>query len=71
MEKKKDFFISYNSVDKEFAEWIAWQLEEANYTTVIQAWDFRPGNDFILEMQNAASSANQTIAVLSDNYLNA
>ena len=71
MEKKKDFFISYNSADKDYAEWIAWQLEEANYTTVIQAWDFRPGNDFILEMQKAASSANQTIAVLSDNYLNA
>jgi hypothetical protein len=25
----KDFFISYNSADKTWAEWIAWQLEEA------------------------------------------
>ena len=39
----KDFFISYNSADRQWAEWIAWQLEEAGYTTVLQAWDFRPG----------------------------
>jgi hypothetical protein len=37
----KDFFISYNSADKGWAEWIAWQLEEAGYTTILQAWDFR------------------------------
>jgi len=28
----KDFFISYNSADRTWAEWIAWQLEEAGYT---------------------------------------
>ena len=39
----KDFFISYNSADRGWAEWIAWQLEEAAYTTVLQAWDFRLG----------------------------
>ena len=27
----KDFFISYNSADQQWAEWIAWQLEEAGY----------------------------------------
>jgi hypothetical protein len=31
----KDFFISYNKADKTWAEWIAWQLEEAEYTTVL------------------------------------
>lgn len=41
----KDFFISYNSADRTWAEWIAWQLEEAGYTTVLQAWDFRPGSN--------------------------
>ena len=67
----KDFFISYNSNDKAWAEWIAFQLEEAGYTTVIQAWDFRPGADFVMEMQKAATGTRRTIAVLSDNYLNA
>src|SRR5205807_417117 len=45
-----------------------WQLEEAGYTTVIQAWDFRPGGNFVLDMQQAAE-AERTIAVLSPDYL--
>ncbi|MEL6439989.1 MAG: toll/interleukin-1 receptor domain-containing protein [Cyanobacteria bacterium J06621_8] len=64
-----DFFISYNSADKDWAEWIAFILEENQYTTVIQVWDFRPGSNFALEMQKAASDANKTIIVLSNNYL--
>lgn len=68
---KKDFFISYNKADKDWAEWIAGQLEETGYTTTIQAWDFRAGNNFIIEMQKATISANQTIAVLSEAYLTA
>jgi len=67
----KDFFVSYNSQDKAWAEWIAWQLEEAGYTTVIQAWDFRPGGNFVIDMQRAAEQSERTIAVLSQNYLDA
>ena len=65
----KDFFISYTSVDKAWAEWIAWQLEEAGYQVVIQAWDFRPGGNFVLDMQNAAAQSERTIAVLSPDFL--
>jgi tetratricopeptide (TPR) repeat protein len=46
-------------------------LEEAGYTTVLQAWDFRPGSNFVLEMQRAATEAERTIAVLSPDYLGA
>ncbi len=67
----KDFFVSYNGKDKTWAEWVAWQLEEAGYTTIIQAWDFRPGGNFALDMQQAAEQAERTIAVLSQNYLDA
>ena len=67
----KDFFISYNSADRQWAEWIAWQLEEAGYTTVLQAWDFRPGSSFVIDMQRAATEAERTIAVLSPDYLGA
>jgi tetratricopeptide (TPR) repeat protein len=65
----KDFFISYNKKDREIAEWIAWHIENAGYSVIIQAWDFRPGNNFPLEMDKAAKEANQTIAVLSPDYL--
>jgi len=66
-----DFFISYNSADKTWAEWTAWTLEEAGYSTALQAWDFRPGSNFVLEMQRAASEAERTIAILSPAYLDA
>ncbi len=65
----KDFFISYNKADEQFAEWIAWTLNEESYTTIIQAWDFRPGSNFVLEMQNATRICKRTIAVLSPEYL--
>ncbi len=67
----KDFFISYNKADKAWAEWIAWTLEEARYSVVIQAWDFRPGGNFVLKMQEAAAETLRTIAVLSEDYLSA
>src|SRR5687768_12799236 len=63
------FFISYNKADRAWAEWIAWQLEENGHTALIQAWDFRPGSNFVLEMDEAASKADRTIAVLSPSYL--
>ena len=64
-----DFFVSYNKADGGWAEWISWQLEEAGYEVVIQAWDFRPGSNFVLEMQKASADAQRTIAVLSPDYL--
>src|SRR5205807_9327427 len=65
------FFISYNKTDRTWAEWIAWHLEEAGYTTIIQAWDFRPGMNFVHKMHAAVQEAERTIAVLSTNYLEA
>jgi TIR domain/NB-ARC domain len=64
-----DFFISYTGVDRRWAEWIAWQLEEVGYSTRLQAWDFAPGSDFVHEMQQGVTSAGRTIAVLSPEYL--
>jgi TIR domain len=68
--ERPDFFISYNSADRAWAEWIAWHLEHADFTTVLQAWDFRPGSNFVVEM-NRATGAQRTIAVLSPEYLGA
>lgn len=64
-----DFFISYTHADVKWAEWIGYILEEEGFTTVIQAWDFRPGSNFVLEMQHAAAAATRTIMVLSPDYL--
>jgi len=65
-----DYFISYTAADARWAEWIAWVLEEKKKcTTLLQAWDFVPGRNFVLEMQRATSSTSRTIAVLSPDYL--
>src|SRR2546430_5406783 len=65
----KDFFVSYAHEDEPWAEWIAATLEDAKYSTVIQAWDFAPGSNFAAEMQRAATECARTIAVLSKEYL--
>jgi hypothetical protein len=65
---ERDFFISYTGVNRPWAEWIAIQLEQAGYSTVLQAWDFRPGSDFLHQMQQATTTAGRTIAVLSPAY---
>jgi TIR domain len=66
---RPDFFVSYTSVDGQWAEWIAWQLEAAGYVVVVQAWDFTPGRDWAHEMQSATSTAERVVAVLSPDYL--
>ncbi|MCZ1012409.1 toll/interleukin-1 receptor domain-containing protein [Streptomyces lydicus] len=63
-----DFFISYSPADERWASWIAWTLEEAGYRTVVQAWDFVPGTNFVDFMDRGVSESAAVIAVLSSNY---
>jgi hypothetical protein len=51
-----DFFVSYTQADREWAEWIAWVLEEDGYRVLIQAWDFVPGSNWIERMQAARAA---------------
>jgi tetratricopeptide (TPR) repeat protein len=64
-----EFFISYTSPDRTWAEWIASELTRAGHTSRVQAWDFAPGSNWVLEMNTAAQSAERTIAVLSPAFL--
>lgn len=64
-----DFFISYTSSDASWAEWVAWNLENSGYTVIIQQWDFSPGSNFVLSMQEAIVNSLSTIAILSEEYL--
>jgi WD40 repeat protein len=64
-----DFFISYAETDRAWAEWIGWHLEEAGYTTIVQAWDFAPGSNFVERTQRALTESRRMIAVLSPGYL--
>jgi len=64
-----DFFVSYTQADRAWAEWIAWNLEQDGHRVLIQAWDSVPGSNWIHFMQDGASNAARTVAVLSDAYL--
>lgn len=64
-----DFFVSYTSADSDWAEWIAWQLEAAGYSVVIQKWDFKPGSNFVFEMDRASKVAMRTLVVLSPSFI--
>ncbi|MEV0820494.1 TIR domain-containing protein [Nonomuraea rubra] len=64
-----DIFVSYSPADTAWATWIAWELEAAGYRTMIQAWDFVPGTNFIDFMDRGVSEAKLVVAVLSRNYL--
>ena len=65
---QKHFFISYNSKDKGWAEWIAYHLEKAEYGIIIQAWDFLSADNFVYDMHQASIECKRTLAVLSPNY---
>jgi hypothetical protein len=65
----KDFVISFTLADRDWAEWITWQLREAGYTTTFVGSDFRPGESFIQRMSETLSEADRVLAVLSPAYL--
>jgi hypothetical protein len=63
------FFVSYTSADRAWAEWIAWRLEQAGYQVIVQAWDFEPGDNFVVRMRDALEQADRTLALVSAAYL--
>jgi formylglycine-generating enzyme required for sulfatase activity len=70
-QERRDFFVSFNSADREHAEWIAGELKAAGKTVFFAPWDCPPGCNLVLWMDRAARRADRTIVVLSENYLKA
>ncbi|MCF2535300.1 toll/interleukin-1 receptor domain-containing protein [Streptomyces sp. FB2] len=66
---RKDFFVSYTASDRRWAVWIAWELEEAGYSVIVQEWDFVPGNSWQMGMEKGITECDRTLAVLSPSYL--
>ena len=48
--EQTDFFISHAGRDTGWAEWLAWQLQEAGYGVELDLWDWVPGEDFVARM---------------------
>lgn len=65
----KDFFISYTGSDEKYATWVAETLEKNGYVTTIQAWDFRPGDNFVSKINESLKECKKLVVILSENYL--
>jgi hypothetical protein len=68
-DQQRDFFVSYTQADRAWAEWLAWELEAAGYTTVLQAWDMPAGTAFVHAMDQAVQTTRHILLVLSPAYL--
>src|SRR3954451_20950744 len=64
---RRDFFVSFNQADRDWATWIAWVLEANGFAVFFQDWDFR--GSFVEQMDQAHRRTQATIAALSDSYL--
>jgi hypothetical protein len=64
-----DFFISYSKADEAWARWIDWQVTAQGYSTIVQAWDFAPGDNFVVAIDSALKVCKRIILVLSPDYL--
>ena len=58
-----DFFISHAGRDTAWAEWLAWQLQQAGYHVELDVWDWTRGEDFVARMQQALEGADRVLAV--------
>jgi TIR domain-containing protein/NB-ARC domain-containing protein/tetratricopeptide repeat protein len=66
--RRVDFFVSHAGRDTAWAEWLAWQLQQAGYTVELDVWDWAPGEDFVARMQSALERADRLLAVCSAAY---
>ncbi|WP_261556625.1 TIR domain-containing protein [Frankia tisae] len=66
---KYDFFVSCHPDDHAWGEWVAWQLEDADYRILLPDWDFRPGESSVAFLQKAMTQSECMIALLSESYL--
>ncbi|MGY1760146.1 FxSxx-COOH system tetratricopeptide repeat protein [Geodermatophilus sp. SYSU D00779] len=63
-----DFFVSHAGRDTAWAEWLAWQLQQAGYRVELDVWDWAPGEDFVARMQQALERADRLLAVCTEAY---
>ncbi|WP_329334865.1 FxSxx-COOH system tetratricopeptide repeat protein [Streptomyces sp. NBC_00663] len=62
------FFVSYAGVNRPWAEWVAWQLEQDGHRVILDVWDWRTGDDFVRRMDEALERADAVVALFSKAY---
>ncbi|MDX3850527.1 toll/interleukin-1 receptor domain-containing protein [Streptomyces sp. AK02-01A] len=66
--RELDFFVSYASPELSWAEWVAWQLQEAGYMVELDAWNWDVGANAVTRMSQALTNARKMVALFSPAY---
>ncbi|HEY4404889.1 MAG TPA: tetratricopeptide repeat protein [Xanthobacteraceae bacterium] len=66
-----DYFISYTSSDRDWAQWIGKELEALAHTPHIHEWEIKGGDDIYAWMEARHDAADHVLCVVSDEYLKA
>jgi hypothetical protein len=66
-----DIFVSYTSSDREWAFWIAKELETLGHKPHVHEWEVKGGDDIYAWMEQRHDAADHVFCVISDEYLKA
>jgi tetratricopeptide (TPR) repeat protein len=66
-----DIFISYTISDRDWAFWIANELEALGHAPLVHEWEIKRGDDIYAWMEQRHDAADHVLCVLSDEYLKA
>jgi hypothetical protein len=71
MEEPTTYFISYASADRNWAEWVAWQLRDFGYHTLLGDLGLVVGRNFADHMMDAFTRADVVVTLLSPEFIRA
>ena len=66
-----DIFVSYTSKDRDWAFWIAQELEKLGHTAHVHEWEISAGGDITAWMEQRHDQADHILCVISEAYLKA
>ena len=66
-----DFFISYTSSDRYWANWIGNELTALGHVPHVHEWEIQSGGDIYAWMETRMDAADHVLCVISDEYLRA
>jgi tetratricopeptide (TPR) repeat protein len=66
-----DIFVSYTSSDREWAHWIALELEKLDHVARVHEWEITGSDDIYAWMEKRHDAADRVLCVVSDEYFKA
>jgi hypothetical protein len=65
---REQVFVSYAGADRPWAQWAASVLESAGYVVELDVWDWLPGANTVLAMNDVLAKADRVLALWSRAY---